>query len=188
MKTKNTNSFKGVFAGIIAAIIILTTSCESPTQKDRNSEPSMDLQTAVISGNIDAVKAHIEQGTNLNEKEPMGGSSPLITAIVFGQKEAASLLINAGADLNIKNNDGSTALHCAAFFCHPDMVKSLLEKGADASIKNNYGSTARETVLGNWSDIKPIYEFQMAQLSPLGLKLDLERIERTRPEIAELLN
>jgi len=42
----------------------------------------------------------------------------LTTAAVFGKTEIALALVNAGADVNIINNDGSTPLHTAAFFCH----------------------------------------------------------------------
>ena len=93
--------------------------------------PDIDLHTAVLTDNIDAVKQHIAAGSNLNEKDPFGGSSPLITASLFGKVEAAKVLIDAGADVNFQNNDGSTALHTGAFFCRPEIVKMLLENGAD---------------------------------------------------------
>ena len=51
----------------------------------------------------------------------------------------AKLLINAGVELNFQNNDGSTALHTASFFCRPEIVQILLAKGADKTIKNKYG-------------------------------------------------
>ncbi|MBT6391098.1 MAG: ankyrin repeat domain-containing protein, partial [Candidatus Marinimicrobia bacterium] len=36
----------------------------------------MDIQTAVISGNLEVVKQHIEAGTDINQKEQMSGSTP----------------------------------------------------------------------------------------------------------------
>src|SRR6185369_9232122 len=93
--------------------------------------PQVDIHTAVVSGNLDAVKQHIAAGTDLNEKDPFGGSSPLISAAVFGKTDMAKVLIDAGADLNFQNKDGSTALHTSAFFCRPEIVKLLLDKGAD---------------------------------------------------------
>ena len=190
MKTKNL-SFAGILTvGIVAALIIVTSSCGGNSQQDGESSvrpPAVDFQTAAITGNIEAINQHIAAGSDLNERDPFGGSSPLITAIVFGQTEAAKVLIEAGADLNIQNNDGSTALHCAAFFCDPEIVRILVAKGVDKSVRNNFGSTARETVLGSWEDVKPIYDMQMAQMGPLGLKLDYEHLEKTRSVIANLL-
>ncbi len=137
--------------------------------------------------NIDAVKQHIAAGSDLNVKDPFGGSSPLITAAVFGKNEEAKILIDAGADLNFRNNDGSTALHSAAFFCRPEIVKMLLDKNADKTIKNNFGATAYETVASPFADVKNIYPMMEKALGPMGLKLDYAYIEKTRPEIAQML-
>jgi len=96
-------------------------------------------------------------------------------------------LIEAGADVNYKNNEGSTPLHTAAFFCHTEVVKALLEKGADKNIRNNAGSTALESVAGRFEEVKPIYDYLVTAFGPLGLELDFEHIKLSRPVIAEML-
>lgn len=149
--------------------------------------PDVDIHTAVLTDNLDALKQHIQAGTNINEKDPYGGSSPLISAAVFGKPGAAKILIDAGADVNFQNNDGSTALHTAAFFCRPEIVKMLLEKNADKTIKNKFGATAYESVAIPYTDVKSSYEMMEKILGPMGLKLDYAYIEKTRPEIAEML-
>jgi len=141
----------------------------------------------VVSGNVDALKQHIAAGSNLNEKDPFGGSSPLISAAVFGKPDMAKMLIDAGADINFQNNDGSTALHTAAFFCHPDIVKMLLDKGADKSVVNKFGATAYANVAAPFNDMKGAYDMMGKILGPMGLKLDYAYIEKTRPVIAEML-
>ena len=147
----------------------------------------MSLHAAVITGNMEMVKYHIKTGSDLNEKEPAGGSSPLITATVFGRNEAALALIEAGADVNQTNNDGSTALHSAAFFCRTEIVEALLAHGADKTIKNIAGSTAAESVTAPFEAVKGIYDYFSKVYEPLGLKLDYERIKSVRPVIAEML-
>ena len=42
-------------------------------------------------------------------------------------------------------------------------------------------------VAGPFDDFKGIYDSIGKSLKPLGLKLDYERIKKTRPEIAEML-
>lgn len=145
------------------------------------------LHEAVIQGDLVAVNQHIMAGSDLDVLEPSGGSSPLITAAVFGKPEIATALIKAGANLNLQNNDGSTALHSAAFFCHTEIVEALLVNGADRSIKNNAGATALDSVIGPYETVKGIYDYFGSVLGTLGLELDHERLKSTRPEIAEIL-
>jgi ankyrin repeat protein len=145
------------------------------------------LHQAVLEGNLGAVREHIEAGSDLNEKEPSGGSSPLIIAATFGRTEVAMALIDAGADVDQQNNDGSTALLTAAFMCRTEIVEALLDAGADKSIRNNAGSTALEVVTVPFDDIQGIYDYLGAVLGPYGLELDYARIKMTRPRIAEML-
>lgn len=149
--------------------------------------PDIDIHTAVLTGNQEALKQHIAAGSDLNAKDPFGGSSPLISAAVFGKPEEAKILIDAGADINFQNNDGSTALHTAAFFCRPEIVQMLLDAGADKNIKNKYGATPYESVIAPFNDIKPAYDMMVTALSPMGLTLDYAYVEKTRPEIAGML-
>lgn len=165
---------------------------KGPTQNayvsERRVKPSkINIHTAVLTGNIEALKQDITAGTNLNEKDPLGGSSPLISASLFGKTDMAKMLIDAGADVNFKNNDGSTALHTASFFCRPEIVKMLLDKGADKTIRNKYGSTAYESVACPFADVKASYDALGKMLAPMGLKLDYVYLEKTRPEIAAML-
>lgn len=160
---------------------------QNVAQSQKTTPPKIDLHTAVLKNDIKAVKQHIAAKSDLNIKEAMGGSTPLISASLFGKTEIAKLLINAGANLNIQNNDGSTALITAAFFCRPEIVKMLLGKKANKTIKNNYGQTAYETLLTPFNQVKPVYETLGNALSPLGLKLDYVYIEKTRPVIAKML-
>ncbi len=158
-----------------------------PKSKVQVKAPAEDLHTAVLKGNMAALKQHIAAGSDLNVKENMGGSTPLIMATLLGKTDMAKALIDAGANLNLKNNDGSTALHIAAFFCRPEIVKQLLAKRADKTIKNNYGSTAYASVLAPFKEVKGVYDMMGKMLAPLGLKLDYAYIEATRPKIAAML-
>jgi uncharacterized protein len=195
MKTQKSN-LSGVVTKItFLAFLLLIVSCQTKdgSQKDGATSqadvnpPEIDIHTAVLTDNLDALQQHIAAGSNLNEKDPFGGSSPLITASLFDKREMARILIEAGADLNFQNNDGSTALHTAAFFCRPEIVKVLLDKGADKTIKNKFGVTAFESMTPPFSDVKNVYDMMGKMLAPMGLKLDYAYIEKTRPEIAAML-
>ena len=171
----------------IISVLAISTSCSQTKSNAQGETPAVDIHTAVVTGNKEALLQHIKAGTNINEKDPFGGSSPLISAAVFGKPEEAKMLIDAGADLNFQNNDGSTPLLTAAFFCRPEIVKMLLDKGADKNIKNKYGATAYMSVAGPFEEAKPSYDMMGKVLGPMGLKLDYAYIEKTRPEIATVL-
>ncbi|MBN1781679.1 ankyrin repeat domain-containing protein [bacterium] len=147
----------------------------------------MDLHTAVILGDLEAVNQHIRAGSDLDVREPSRGSTPLMTAALLGKTDAALALIGAGADVNAQNNEGSTALITAAFFCRTEIVRALLENNADKTLKNKAGRTALESVSRPFEDVKGIYDGLGAALAPLGLTLDYEHIQAMRPVIAEML-
>ena len=149
--------------------------------------PSVGIHEAAITGDLEVVQELIEAGSDLNAREPAGGSSPLITAATFDQTEIAVALIEAGADLDQQNNDGSTALLTAAFFCRTEIVEALLAAGADRSIPNYAGSTALDVVTVPFEALEPTYDFLGSVLAPYGLKLDYDRIKQTRPVIADML-
>lgn len=190
MKSVKIISLGTVFSFTLIVMLLAIACSESDKSTKTKSlvdKPKIDIHTAVISNNIAVVKQHIEAGTDINEKEQMSGATPLISAATFGKTAIAQALIEANADLSIKNNEGATALHTAAFFCRVEIVQLLIDAKADKTIKNNFGATPRESVMGPFADIKPIYEMLQQQLGPLGLQLDLNEIEKTRPVIAMML-
>ncbi|MGK0390020.1 MAG: ankyrin repeat protein [Maribacter sp.] len=198
MKVPKIKSFKRLLQ--FSFIILLVTNACAQSDRNTNTEsennskaktvvakPKIDIQTAVMSGNLEIVQQHIDAGTDINMKEQMSGSTPLISAVSFGKTAIAKALIDAKADLTIKNNDGATALHVAAFFCRIEIVQMLIDAKADKTAKNNFGMTPRESVMGPFVEIKPIYEMLQLQLSPLGLQLDLNELKTNRPVIAIML-
>ncbi|OJJ16973.1 hypothetical protein BKI52_30110 [marine bacterium AO1-C] len=197
MKTQRISSFKMTIQ-ISLLFIFFASACAQPeknnTAKINNAEvkpkgikPKMNIHAAIIQGKLDIVKQHIKAGTDINQKEPMSSSTPLMSAITFNKPEIVKALIDANANLSLKNNDGSTALHTAAFFGRIKMVQMLLDAKADKSIKNNFGATPRETVLGEFAKMKPVYEMLIQQLKPMGFVLDLEALKKARPVVAKML-
>ena len=145
--------------------------------------PSASIWQAAMAGNTAVVEQHIRAGTDLNED--FGGSTPLILAAIFGQKEVAATLIDAGANLDAKNNEGGTALHQACFFCRPEIVKVLLNTGADPDLVNSRDLTPLDVVSIKFDDelddaYRYVYDF-------LGLKFEQHFVRQTRLQIAGIL-
>ena len=189
MKTVQTVTLE-IATALLLMLFVLPACSESEKngqEATTNNIPEVDIHTAVIQGDLDAVKQHIDAGSDINIKEPMGGSTPLITAVTFNHYDIAKALVDAGADLSLKNNDGSTPLHAAAFFCRKKMVQMLLAANADKTTKNKYNATPREIVMAPFEAMKPAYEMIQVQLGPFGIKIDMDYLERTRPLIADML-
>lgn len=190
MKSIKAISFKMMFSFTLAVILLVFACSDSDNRtatKSTVNKPTIDIQTAILSDQLNIVKQHIDAGTDINKKDQMSGSTPLISAATFGKTAIAKALIDAKADLSIKNNDGATALHTAAFFCRVEIVQLLIDANADKTIKNNFGVTPRESVIGPFEPMKPVYEMLQQQLGPLGLQLDLNELEKKRPVIAIML-
>lgn len=66
------------------------------------------------------------------------GQTALMLGASHGRLDTVKLLIEAGADVNIQDEDGSTSLMCAAEHGHGDIVKYLLaQSDCDPNITDN---------------------------------------------------
>ena len=70
------------------------------------------LTQAVSSGDAGAVSALLANGANVNERTS-GGQTPLILATIFGHTHLLPLLLDAGADPQLRDNLGLNAIDWA---------------------------------------------------------------------------
>jgi ankyrin repeat protein len=66
----------------------------------------------------------------------------LVTAIRDADVPAVKKLIENGADVNARDEEGNTPLILASFYASPKCVALLLDNGADANVANEDGVTA----------------------------------------------
>ena len=98
-------------------------------------EPTIDLITAVIDNDLESVNQHIAYGSDINVQDGTFSNTPLNFAGIYGLTDIANALIDAGADLNLINDDNFTPLCNAAAWGHTSVVTILLDAGADLSAK-----------------------------------------------------
>jgi len=118
------------------------------------------LMWAAAENNADAVKVLIEGGADVNMRSatlnfppfkwgvvgmvstvlPKGSWTPLFYAARENAIAAARALIDAGADVNAADPEGSSALLIAILNAHYDMAAALLEHGADPNQTDQTGT------------------------------------------------
>lgn len=88
------------------------------------------------------------QMSDVNIKAKKHNQTALMLAVSHGNLDMVQILIEAGADINIQDEDGSTALMCAAEHGKIDIVKLLLAQlDCDSSVQDVDGSTALKIAL-----------------------------------------
>lgn len=104
------------------------------------------LYDAVYNNDLEEVKRLIAAGEDVNAKEEISARIPLLVAAAMGHVKVAALLIENGADVNAKENNGFTPLHRAAAKDHVKVAALLIEKGADVNAKDEIqGNTPLHT-------------------------------------------
>jgi ankyrin repeat protein len=78
----------------------------------------------------------------LSEKKQEQLNGMLLDAAKNGRTKRAERLLKVGASIEVKNNNGWTALMWAAYWGHTPTCALLLEKGASIEAKDNNGRTA----------------------------------------------
>ncbi len=84
---------------------------------------------------------------------PASAQTPLIDAVKTGPLAAVARLIDAGADPNAVEPDGTSALHWAVQRDRHDVARRLITAGADVDAANRYGVTPLTLAATNGSAV-----------------------------------
>ena len=112
--------------------------------------PEEGLWHAARIGDIPVMKRYIAEGADVNAPDDDLNLSPLAWSALHGQTEAARLLIENGADVNMKDDNDGTPLHGAAIFGRAGVAKLLLENGADLQARSDDGATPADSLHLDW--------------------------------------
>jgi hypothetical protein len=98
----------------------------------------------VTTGNYDLFVEQIRKQKFLLNQRDEYGRTLLYIAARDGFHNICNFLLKSGCNINEIQNDGSTALHAAAFYGHKSIVELLLEYVANPTIRNNFGNTPQD--------------------------------------------
>ncbi len=97
----------------------------------------------------------LEAGANLEARGGKDGLTPLHMAAVSGSPDLVQALVQAGANLEVRDNYGLTPLHGAARYGSPDLVQALVQAGANLEARGGkYGWTPLHVVAASGSPEK----------------------------------
>lgn len=144
------------------------------------------IANAIVKGDVKAVRRRLDrQPRAVNQRQRESGSTPLSEAALRGHLDIVALLLDRKANVNATNRDGNTPLVAASFMCRTEVVKRLLESGASVTHKNHRDETVIDIMSQPWNE--DLATFYRAIGRAVEMDVDLERIQRERPRIAELL-
>ena len=69
-----------------------------------------EVKSAIKQGDSATVLASLAGGMNIDSQDSVTGMTLLMRAVSFGQENIVRLLLNHGANINIKDSTGSTPL------------------------------------------------------------------------------
>ena len=102
------------------------------------------LCDAVLFNDIDTFQRLINEDVDINEKD-YNNLTALWYAVQCVRYEMAKILIEHGADLEVKDKYGNTPLFTAVYWYKKDpggrLIKLLVDAGADVNAENSHGNS-----------------------------------------------
>ena len=174
---------RGYWFGLWAVVALLIPS----------STLAQELHKAAAEGNEKLIKTRLKDGDDIDGQDKKG-NTPLLVALNHNQSGAANLLIQNDADVNIKNDDGDTALLIVLRKKMNNMAVDLIaDYDADVDARNKAGETPLYIALFQNNDSQVLDELINAKpgivagTAPNGESLLIFALKNNRPDIASQL-
>jgi ankyrin repeat protein len=101
--------------------------------------PPDTLRDAVMDDDIELVRAHLDWGTSPDEYPQGNGLSPLYYATSNESWDIVRLLIEEGADVNLRMGDHTPIRHAMMHHCPLTILQLLIDSSADVNARDMIG-------------------------------------------------
>jgi ankyrin repeat protein len=106
------------------------------------------LGLACFFGHADVAEYLVRVGAHVNSKSRNNlKAAPIQSAVAGGYGKIVKMLLDHGADPNIREQGGHTPLHAAAENGDAEMIRILLYGGADLTLTNHQGKSALDLAM-----------------------------------------
>lgn len=175
--------------GFVATLVVATSCGDSdvpgpdgaaPTESagTNSADTVVDIWTPAAIGDVATLAARLDRAGDIDARDPTFETTALAFATDFGQADAVTLLLEAGADPDARNGNGSTPTIGAAFFGRPECLRLLLEAGADPALADENGTTTFTALDVPWEITKGIADLFEMPLEPTSLEAGRDACRR----------
>jgi len=105
------------------------------------AQTSGSLHAVVAKGDFEGARKLVEQGADIEAKDPGTGASVLHYAVMRGNPDILKWLLSRGVDVNSRTKNGTTPLHTAVVYNRYEVAEMLLNRGAEVDAKSTSGAT-----------------------------------------------
>ncbi|MCP4409846.1 MAG: hypothetical protein GY807_19295 [Gammaproteobacteria bacterium] len=135
----------------VEIIKVLLNSGADPNPVNIYEESPTPLYYAIESDSFEAFQTLVEGGVDVDFQSKLG-LTPLMKVMITRNRsdpvmEMVVILLDGGADPNVQDNSGKTALHHAARWKQSEIILLLIEHGAVLDIEDNFGQTALDIAI-----------------------------------------
>lgn len=132
-----------------------------------------------------AIRRTFTIGEDPNGRDPQFGVTLLSWAALQGDLPMAQQLMAKGAQVNGRNSDGTTPLHCAMFVGQEPLCRFLLEHGADPGAQNAQGGRPVESAKADMGTTQYLFgTLRLPARSDADLRAGREKCIRLLPTAA----
>ena len=96
-----------------------------------------EVHQTVVQGDVDALRTFIQQGAEVNQRDPSMECSPLHIACLMGHSDLVTCLVQHGAHVNAVDGGSCSPVHQACRRGHTQIVQYLISQGADVNASNS---------------------------------------------------
>ena len=82
-------------------------NADSEEPGEQRGAADIDVSAAVVMGDLKSLGAYLQNGGDVDAKNAHG-AAPMHVACLFGRADVAEILLDAGASLDVNNNEGAT--------------------------------------------------------------------------------